>query len=175
MCITYFQSQTTLTTNDIVINKLTQILSYLRQGQRGKKMKKKDKAKGKDDKLEKDKLPGTDDSIFADIGEYVPSFTKNRPSTKETKERDRDRERDKERDKERDRERDRDHDRDRDRDRDRDHDRDRDRDRHRDRDRDRERDEDRRSRSYFERPKVDDEVRHPVVTAPLVQLKYLIR
>ena len=39
----YPQSQTTLTTNDIVINKLTQILSYLRQGQRGKKLKKKDK------------------------------------------------------------------------------------------------------------------------------------
>ena len=35
---------TTLTTNDIVINKLTQILSYLRQGMRsGKKSKKKEK------------------------------------------------------------------------------------------------------------------------------------
>lgn len=31
---------TTLTTNDIVINKLTQILSYLRQGRRDKKKKK---------------------------------------------------------------------------------------------------------------------------------------
>ena len=42
------QSQTTLTTNDIVINKLTQILSYLRQGARatGKKGKKRDKAPG---------------------------------------------------------------------------------------------------------------------------------
>lgn len=38
-----FQAQTTLTTNDIVISKLTQILSYLRQGTRHKKMKKKDK------------------------------------------------------------------------------------------------------------------------------------
>lgn len=37
------QAQTTLTTNDIVISKLTQILSYLRQGTRHKKMKKKDK------------------------------------------------------------------------------------------------------------------------------------
>lgn len=37
------QAQTTLTTNDIVINKLTQILSYLRQGMRGKKLKKKEK------------------------------------------------------------------------------------------------------------------------------------
>uniref|UniRef100_A0A672RDK9 Protein Red-like n=1 Tax=Sinocyclocheilus grahami TaxID=75366 RepID=A0A672RDK9_SINGR len=37
------QAQTTLTTNDIVISKLTQILSYLRQGTRNKKLKKKDK------------------------------------------------------------------------------------------------------------------------------------
>lgn len=35
----------TLTTNDIVINKLAQILSYLRQGGRGKKNKKRDKDK----------------------------------------------------------------------------------------------------------------------------------
>ena len=39
-----FQATTTLTTNDIVINKLTQILSYLRQGRReSKKLKKKEK------------------------------------------------------------------------------------------------------------------------------------
>ncbi|MXQ90989.1 hypothetical protein E5288_WYG005544 [Bos mutus] len=37
------EAQTTLTTNDIVISKLTQILSYLRQGTRNKKLKKKDK------------------------------------------------------------------------------------------------------------------------------------
>ena len=37
---------TTLTTNDIVINKLTQILSYLRQGARvGKKARKRDRGK----------------------------------------------------------------------------------------------------------------------------------
>lgn len=44
-CLLYpvFQAQTTLTTNDIVISKLTQILSYLRQGTRHKKLKKKDK------------------------------------------------------------------------------------------------------------------------------------
>lgn len=40
-----FQAQTTLTTNDIVISKLTQILSYLRQGTRNKKLKKKDKGR----------------------------------------------------------------------------------------------------------------------------------
>lgn len=40
------QTQATLTTNDIVINKLTQILLYLRQGTRGgKKVKKKEKGK----------------------------------------------------------------------------------------------------------------------------------
>lgn len=39
---------TTLTTNDIVINKLTQILSYLRQGARtGKKGRKRDKGLAK--------------------------------------------------------------------------------------------------------------------------------
>lgn len=39
-----FQNQSTVTTNDIVINKLTQILSYLRQGVRAnKKNKKKDR------------------------------------------------------------------------------------------------------------------------------------
>ena len=34
------QSTTTLTNNDIVINKLTQILSYLRQGRRDRKKRK---------------------------------------------------------------------------------------------------------------------------------------
>lgn len=43
--LSLFQAQTTLTTNDIVISKLTQILSYLRQGTRHKKLKKKDKGK----------------------------------------------------------------------------------------------------------------------------------
>lgn len=42
VCLTliFFQATTTLTTNDIVINKLTQILSYLRQGRNSKKLKK---------------------------------------------------------------------------------------------------------------------------------------
>ena len=39
------QESTTLTTNDIVISKLTQILSYLRQGSRsGRKAKRKERA-----------------------------------------------------------------------------------------------------------------------------------
>lgn len=67
----------TLTTNDIVINKLAQILSYLRQGSRhGKKGKKKGRL---DDMNEMDiaPKPPQDDSIYGDIGDYVPSAEKN--------------------------------------------------------------------------------------------------
>lgn len=60
----------TLTTNDIVINKLAQILSYLRQGGRGKKNKKRDKDKplfkSGNEKMQ-------DDSIYGDIGDYRAS------------------------------------------------------------------------------------------------------
>ncbi|KAM7373808.1 hypothetical protein PAMP_006510 [Pampus punctatissimus] len=89
------EAQTTLTTNDIVISKLTQILSYLRQGTRHKKMKKKDKGK-----LDDKRAPEADLSIFEDIGDYIPSNT---VSSKPLKDKDRHRERD--RDRERDRER----------------------------------------------------------------------
>ncbi|ERE73932.1 protein Red-like protein [Cricetulus griseus] len=78
------EAQTTLTTIDIVISKLTQILSYLRQGTRNKKLKKKDKGK-----LEEKKPPEADMNIFEDIGDYVPSTTK----TPRDKERERYRER----------------------------------------------------------------------------------
>lgn len=65
------ESQTTLTTNDIVINKLTQILSYLRQGTRNsKKIKKKEKGKSREE--EKSGKP-IEESIYGDIGEYFPS------------------------------------------------------------------------------------------------------
>ncbi|XP_052089428.1 protein Red-like isoform X4 [Mytilus californianus] len=146
---------TTLTTNDIVINKLTQILSYLRQGRReSKKLKKKEKGKLKEE--EKAKLTGGDDNIYNDIGDYVPTYNK----VQDKKDRKKDR-RDDDRDKGRDRQRERGDDR-RDRDRDRhgerrdkgDRDR-RDRDR-RDRDRDRDR-EDRRKKTYFEKPVEEDE------------------
>uniref|UniRef100_M3ZWB0 IK cytokine n=1 Tax=Xiphophorus maculatus TaxID=8083 RepID=M3ZWB0_XIPMA len=70
------EAQTTLTTNDIVISKLTQILSYLRQGTRHKKMKKKDK------KLDDKRAPEADLSIFDDIGDYIPSAT-SKPKDKE--------------------------------------------------------------------------------------------
>uniref|UniRef100_A0A8C5MAJ8 IK cytokine n=1 Tax=Leptobrachium leishanense TaxID=445787 RepID=A0A8C5MAJ8_9ANUR len=132
------EAQTTLTTNDIVISKLTQILSYLRQGTRNKKLKKKDKGK-----LDEKKLPEADLNIFEDIGDYIPSTTK--PP--------REREREKHREKERDRERDRP----RERERDREHDRERERDRERARERERDREEEKRKTSYFEKPKADDE------------------
>ncbi|KAK7084374.1 hypothetical protein SK128_015011 [Halocaridina rubra] len=135
--------QATFTTNDIVIQKLTQILSYLRTGRANKKQKKKDKGK-----TDAPGRTGADDSIYGDIGDYVPSVGK---MTDREKERDRDRERGRDRDHDRERDRrDRDKDRgDRDRDREKDRrDRDRDRDRH-DRDRDYERE--RKPRSYFSR------------------------
>ncbi|XP_046812762.1 protein Red [Vespa crabro] len=67
----------TLTTNDIVINKLAQILSYLRQGNRhGKKGKKnKDGRSRADDTNDMDLPPRPqDESIYGDIGDYVPTI-----------------------------------------------------------------------------------------------------
>uniref|UniRef100_A0A1A8F559 IK cytokine n=1 Tax=Nothobranchius korthausae TaxID=1143690 RepID=A0A1A8F559_9TELE len=90
------EAQTTLTTNDIVISKLTQILSYLRQGTRHKKLKKKDKGK-----LDDKRAPEADLSIFDDIGDYIPSATS---GTKPVKDKDRHRERERERERERNRE-----------------------------------------------------------------------
>ncbi|KAJ8254728.1 hypothetical protein GJAV_G00196500 [Gymnothorax javanicus] len=112
------EAQTTLTTNDIVISKLTQILSYLRQGTRNKKMKKKEKGK-----LDEKKPPEADLGIFDDIGDYIPSS--NKALREKEKEREKERYREKERERERERERDR--------------------------------EEDKRRRSYFEKPRVDDE------------------
>jgi len=92
------ETQATLTTNDIVINKLTQILLYLRQGTRGgKKVKKKDKGKEKE-KNEKQgqkvRPAGAEDSIFGDIGEYDPTeSTKEYEKKGKAKEKERDRDR----------------------------------------------------------------------------------
>ncbi|KAI1898482.1 hypothetical protein AGOR_G00072800 [Albula goreensis] len=111
------EAQTTLTTNDIVISKLTQILSYLRQGTRNnKKMKKKEKGK-----LDEKKPPEADLGIFDDIGDYIPTTSKAIREKEKEKERYREKERERERERERDRE------------------------------------EDKRRRSYFEKPRVDDE------------------
>lgn len=83
----------TLTTNDIVINKLAQILSYLRQGGKGKKNKRRDKDKpllqdddghaesnehdknrsNRESKYERSRKKGSDISIYDDIDEYRPS------------------------------------------------------------------------------------------------------
>lgn len=74
----------TLTTNDIVINKLSQILSYLRAGGRNKKNKKRDKDKPLFHERDIDQLHSTSsssksgtkqpigDSIYDDIGDYQP-------------------------------------------------------------------------------------------------------
>lgn len=80
-------------------------------------------------------------SIFEDIGDYVPSAAKV-PREKE-------RERYRERERERERERDREHERDRERDR--------------EREREREREEEKKRHSYFEKPKPDDEVSKTVL------------
>nr|CAD7201003.1 unnamed protein product [Timema douglasi] len=73
------EATATLTTNDIVINKLAQILSYLRQGGRhNRKGKKKDKGR-LDSKG--NKLP--DESIYGEIGDYVPSMTRQEAVEKE--------------------------------------------------------------------------------------------
>lgn len=63
------ESQTTLTTNDIVINKLTQILSYLRQGMRAnKKLKKREK-----ELIRAGKDPRAEDSIYPEINDFRSS------------------------------------------------------------------------------------------------------
>lgn len=80
-----FELTTTVTTNDIVINKLTQILSYLRQGNRkNKKYKKGMPENSKDYELEENegkkshKRSHQEDSIYDDIGDYVPAAKSSR-------------------------------------------------------------------------------------------------
>ncbi|KAI5725540.1 hypothetical protein M8J77_016808 [Diaphorina citri] len=67
------EEKPTMTTNDIVINKLAQILSYLRQGPKaGKKHLKKNK-------LDRAML---DEPIYPDAGDYVPSAPSHKSSSK---------------------------------------------------------------------------------------------
>ncbi|CAG9820486.1 unnamed protein product [Phaedon cochleariae] len=77
-----FELTTTVTTNDIVISKLTQILSYLRQGSRKNKKNKRgpadpskdlDLPEDLDDAKKPTKRPRTEDSIYGDIGDYEPT------------------------------------------------------------------------------------------------------
>lgn len=80
-----FQSNTSLTTNDIVINKLTQILSYLRHGKRDVKKNKKKTVKSEIETEEKigGKIDSANNfSIYDDIGDYVPTLTKSDAITK---------------------------------------------------------------------------------------------
>lgn len=76
------EATTTLTTNDIVINKLTQILSYLRQGnRRGKKMKRggqPERGSEQNEEQPVSKRRNVDDSIYGEIGDYVPSARRDR-------------------------------------------------------------------------------------------------
>lgn len=68
----------TLTTNDIVINKLAQILSYLRQGSRHNKKGKKNKEGRRLEEIGEVDVTARpqEDSIYGDIGDYVPSTSK---------------------------------------------------------------------------------------------------
>lgn len=73
------EATATLTTNDIVINKLTQILSYLRQGSRKGKKNKRGIADPRDIEIDEivdakkaQKRPNQD-SIYDDVGDYVPT------------------------------------------------------------------------------------------------------
>eukprot|EP00111_Clytia_hemisphaerica_P003679 TCONS_00010526-protein len=64
------EAETSLTTNDIVINKLTQILSYLRHGVRAsKKQKKREK-----ELIRAGKDPRAEESIYADLVEQSSGF-----------------------------------------------------------------------------------------------------
>jgi len=148
------EQKATLSTNDIVINKLTQILSYLRAGSRNKKKKKEKLAMLDADtviKQEKDDLP-----IYDDINDYKPRKDDRRGRHDDRRDR-RDDYRDR-RDDRRGGDRDRDRDRDRHRDRDR-GDRDR-RDDYRDRKERDDRDDHAERRSYFDAPDEQPEKEH---------------
>lgn len=75
------ESSSTLTTNDIVMNKLIQIWSYIRQGG-SKKQKLKQTVSSRSET--KPIVKVEDDSIYGDIGDYVPSASKSRKISKES-------------------------------------------------------------------------------------------
>ncbi|KAK1161052.1 hypothetical protein AOXY_G19931 [Acipenser oxyrinchus oxyrinchus] len=133
------EAQTTLTTNDIVISKLTQILSYLRQGTRNKKMKKKEKGK-----LDEKKPPEADLGCLPFAAPPVSLMTLEITCHQHRRPFGRRRKSDTERRNEREKERERD--------------REREREREKEREKERDREEEKRRHSYFEKPRVDDEV-----------------
>ena len=157
------EQKATLSTNDIVINKLTQILSYLRAGNRTKKKRKdriddlfvEEEAVVKSEHIARSKE--VDLPIYDDVGDYKPKKDSKSDDRRDRKDDRRDKERGRE-DRRRDDKRDRDRERDRYRDgRDRDRDRDRwDRDdRHR-----KESDGGSRKYSYFDKPEEPREREH---------------
>lgn len=138
----------TLTTNDIVINKLAQILSYLRAGGRAKKNKRRDKDKPLFNENEDLRRSGpTDVGIYDDLDEYKPDLERRDGKSKESGSRD------KKKDKYRD-----DRDRDRDREGDRGRDRDEDEDEHEDQAKER------KSYNYFDKPREEKEPEPEVQT-----------
>jgi len=66
------EQKATLSTNDIVINKLTQILSYLRAGSRNKKKKKADKLAMLDSMMKQEKGILDDVPIYDDLNDFKP-------------------------------------------------------------------------------------------------------
>lgn len=100
------QELQTLTTNDIVINKLAQILLYLRQGGKGKKNKRRDKDKmlqdddvdidnnershsSRDSKYERSRNKQNDVSIYDNLDDYRPSRRDNNDGSSSSKQRNR--------------------------------------------------------------------------------------
>jgi len=157
------EQKATLSTNDIVINKLTQILSYLRAGNRTKKKRKdrmddlfvEEEAVVKTEHMARSK--DVDLPIYDDVGDYKPKKDSKSDERRDRKDDRRDKDRGRE-DRRRDDKRDRDRERDRYRDgRDRDRDRDRwDRDdRHK-----KESDAGSRKFSYFDKPEEPREREH---------------
>lgn len=100
--------KSTISTNDIVINKLTQILSYLRAGSRTKR-KKKDKIDDllavEEDVIKNNVVKGKDAEvpIYDDIDDYKPSRKENKRRDRERSRERRDRSRDRRRSRSRDR------------------------------------------------------------------------
>ncbi|XP_046633603.1 protein Red-like [Daphnia pulicaria] len=87
------ESLATLSTNDIVINKLTQILSYLRQGKIGKKLKKPKENKEMPPPqiipgLKVNKSTIVEDTIYSNIGTYVAP-TKEKTASSSSRDRER--------------------------------------------------------------------------------------
>jgi len=164
------EQKATLSTNDIVINKLTQILSYLRAGNRTKKKKKEKMGDmlGVEEEIGKRSSvvggKGVDLPIYDDVADYKSGKEEKREEKKDRRDDRRDKDRGRDGDRRRDDRRDRDRDKERDK-----HREGRDRDRGRwDRGEDRyKKDQDGGSKkpSYFDKPEEPREKEHRGFTA----------